>query len=166
MNLLDIVLITPLLFGLARGLYKGLINELASLLSLVAGIFLAYHFSQPVFVFLSNYIDEAGAGTKALSYALIFISTTLIITLIAKALTKLLKLVALGWINRILGALFGAIKFLLILLVLIHFADPFLQKQDFYNSPSMKESYAYPILLENGHLVVGYVSEVQDQVTD
>ncbi|HBF19849.1 MAG TPA: colicin V production protein, partial [Cryomorphaceae bacterium] len=35
LNLLDFLIITPLVFGLARGLYKGFVNELASLVALI-----------------------------------------------------------------------------------------------------------------------------------
>ena len=47
----------------------------------------------------------------------------LTVTLTGKILTMLVKLVALGFVNRLMGALFGGIKALLILSVLLMFFD-------------------------------------------
>ncbi len=162
MNLLDLILLTPLVFGIARGLYKGLINELASLLSLALGVLLAYQYSDLLFDFLSNYIDEAGSGTKLLSYALIFIATSVVVLLIAKALTKLLKLVALGLMNRILGGIFGGLKFLLILLILIHISHPIIESQDFYQNESFQNSALYPQFVELSKIIGVYSQDLPE----
>ena len=43
MNILDIILGALILFGLIRGLSKGLFVEVASLVALIAGVFGAIH---------------------------------------------------------------------------------------------------------------------------
>lgn len=158
MNLLDIILLTPIVFGLARGLYKGLINELASLLSLAAGVFVAYYYSESLFNFLATYIEGASSGTRILAYALLFVGTSVIIQLIAKTLTKISKFVALGWINRILGGIFGGLKYILILLVLVHFLHDFISSQEVYNDELFKSSALYPIILEYSDLISNFTS--------
>ncbi len=162
MNFLDLILLTPIVFGLGRGLYKGLINELASLISLALGVFLAYQYSDLLFQLLSQYIDEAGKGIMLLSYALIFIASSILVLLIAKALTKLLKLVALGLMNRILGGIFGALKFLLILLILIHISHPFLESQGFYEKESFVSSSFYSQFLEMSKIIGVYSQEIPE----
>ena len=52
MTVLDIVLAALLLFGLIKGLMKGLFVEVASLIALIAGIYGAIHFSAFAFDFL------------------------------------------------------------------------------------------------------------------
>lgn len=162
MNFLDLIVLTPLVFGIGRGLYKGLINELASLISLVLAVFLAYQYSDILFQFLSQYIDDAGKGTKLLSYALIFLGTSIIVLLIAKALTKLLKLVALGLVNRLLGGIFGGLKFLLIILVLIHILHPIIESQDVYQKETFQESLLYPEFLKMSKIIGVYSEELPD----
>lgn len=162
MNFLDLILLTPIIFGIGRGLYKGLINELASLVSLALAVFLAYQYSDVLFQFLSSYIEDAGQGTKLLSYALIFIVTSIVVLLIAKALTKLLKLVALGLMNRILGGIFGGLKFLLILLILVHIGNPIMESQDIYQKETFQNSSLYPQFLEMSKIIGVYSQDLPD----
>ena len=123
MNYFDYILIFPILYGLYRGFTKGLILELASLLALVAGIYGAMHFSSITFGYLNEVLEIQASYLQLASYGLTFLLIVLTITLTGKVLTMLVKLVALGFVNRLMGALFGGIKALLILSVLLLFFD-------------------------------------------
>ena len=125
MNSFDYILLIPLLYGLYRGFTKGLIIELASLLALTLGIYGALHFSSFTFEFLSDYVEIKTVYLQLASYGLTFLIIVMVISLTGKALTMLIKLVALGFINRMMGAIFGSIKVLLILSVFILFFDRF-----------------------------------------
>ena len=57
MNTFDIILTALLLFGFIRGLLKGLFVELASLLSLIVGVYGAIHFSYFIGDFLKDSVD-------------------------------------------------------------------------------------------------------------
>lgn len=160
MNFLDLILLTPIIFGIGRGLYKGLVNELASLVSLALAVILAYQYSDALFNILSKYIENAGQGTKLLSYAVIFIVTSIVVLLIAKALTRLLKLVALGLMNRILGGIFGGLKFLLILLILIHIGNPLFESQEVYQKETFQNSSMYPQFLEMSKVIGVYTDDL------
>jgi membrane protein required for colicin V production len=48
MNYLDIILAIPLLWGLYKGVSKGIIKELASLVALIVGIYGAVHFADSI----------------------------------------------------------------------------------------------------------------------
>lgn len=127
MNYVDILLLIPLAYGLIRGLFKGLIHEIASLASIVIGLLLAYHFSDDLALFLSNQLNEDGAWVKILAYLLIFVGVAIILQVISYIITKMLNLLALGMINRLLGGIFGLGKILLVLLLLIFLLDPYLE---------------------------------------
>jgi len=123
MNYFDYILVFPVLYGLYRGFTKGLILELASLVALVAGIYGAMHFSSITFGYLNEVLDVESSYLQLASYGLTFLLIVLTVTLTGKILTMLVKLVALGFVNRLMGALFGGIKALLILSVLLMFFD-------------------------------------------
>lgn len=101
MNYFDYILIVPVLYGLYRGFTKGLILELASLVALVAGIYGAMHFSSITFGYLSEVLEIEAAYLQLASYGLTFLLIVLTITLTGKILTMLVKLVALGFLNRL-----------------------------------------------------------------
>ena len=159
MNSFDYILLIPLLYGLYRGFTKGLIIELASLLALTLGIYGALHFSSFTFEFLSDYVEIKTVYLQLASYGLTFLIIVMVISLTGKALTILIKLVALGFINRMMGAIFGSIKVLLILSVFILFFDRFnkqfgmvkdevLNASLMYNPIRIQAEQFYPNVLE------------------
>lgn len=159
MNSLDYILFIPLLYALYRGFTKGLIIELASLLALILGIYGALHFSSFTFEFLSDYFEIKTVYLQLVSYGLTFLIIAVLISFTGKILTMLIKLVALGFINRMMGAIFGGIKALLILSVFISFFDRFnkqfgmvnediLTSSLIYNSIRTQSEQFYPNILE------------------
>ncbi len=159
MNSLDYILFIPLLYALYRGFTKGLIIELASLLALILGIYGALHFSSFTFEFLSDYFEIKTVYLQLVSYGLTFLIIAVLISFTGKILTMLIRLVALGFINRMMGAIFGGIKALLILSVFISFFDRFnkqfgmvnediLTSSLIYNSIRTQSEQFYPNILE------------------
>jgi len=120
-NYIDIIISIFLLYGVFKGLYKGFISEIASVIGLVLGIYLAIKFNND----LTNYLISIKLVTWEekyiiiISYFLLFTITILIVSILGKIATKLAKLVALGLFNKILGAIFGLLKNVLILIILI-----------------------------------------------
>lgn len=110
MNLLDLFILIPVVWGCIRGFSKGLIIELATLAGLVLGIMAAYHFSSLVSGYLREYFTIGEQAARIISYVLIFLLVMLMAYLIGKIIEKVVDMVALGWLNKILGALVGLIK--------------------------------------------------------
>jgi membrane protein required for colicin V production len=146
LNIVDIILIIPLVYGLVRGLYKGLIAELSSLISLLAGLFLSFYFSEDLYLFLADYVQEPGIGLRVLSYAIIFFAVVIVIYFISKALTKTLDFLALGIVNHILGGLFGFIKFAFFMAVAVHFLEPIQRSQKIVEQSMINSSVVYTFL--------------------
>lgn len=117
----DIVIAALLGFGFIRGLFKGLFVEVASLVGLVAGVFGAMHFSYFAGDFLSEHLDWEENYISLSAFALTFIGIVIIITLAGKILTKIADFAALGFLNKILGGIFGFLKIALILSVVFSF---------------------------------------------
>ncbi len=123
MNYIDIILIIPLLWGLYKGFSKGLIIEAASLIAFGLAVWGAVKFHD----FLSGWMhDSMGWDSKYLplfSFAAIFIGVLLVVIGIAKLLEKIVKSVSLGFLNKIGGAVFGMLKFGLLLSMIIFFLE-------------------------------------------
>jgi membrane protein required for colicin V production len=140
MSIIDIVLGGLLLFGLIRGVMKGLFVEIASLVALVLGIYGAIHFSGFATEFLQSKVDWNDKTINIVAFAVTFVIIVLTISLAGKALTKLADFAALGILNKLLGGVFGAIKIGLILSVLLIVFDkmnntlPFMEKEDLEES--------------------------------
>ena len=117
---LDICLIIPLAWGLVRGLYKGLMMSVGSLVGLVLGVYMANIYAPQLSGILLKQFVLSQQVAHVLAYFIIFGGVTLISFLIAKILDKFFKVVMLSWLNRLLGALFGVVKYALALSVILN----------------------------------------------
>ena len=116
MNYVDLAIIALCTYLVIMGAIRGLIKEVLALVGLAAAVFVSYLFGELATVYAEKLVS--GPWVRPLVYATLFIATLLIIRLLANALTKLSKFAALGTINRLLGALFGFTKALIILVLL------------------------------------------------
>lgn len=117
LNYIDLAVVCLLFYGLVRGAFRGFFVEIASLLALVLGVFGALHFSSFTAGLLAKYLEWE--YLPLLAFALTFIGIIIGVAWIGKLLTKLAKVILLGFLNRLLGAVFGACKWLVICGVLI-----------------------------------------------
>lgn len=140
MNTFDIIIAAFLVFGFVRGLMRGLFVEVASLVALVAGIYGAIHFSDFIGAYLAEFVDWEEQYITVASFALTFALIILVISLAGKLLTKIADFAALGLLNKILGGVFGVLKFgLIVSIILLIFSKlnntiPFVSEQEQENS--------------------------------
>jgi len=110
MNYLDIVLAVPLLWGLYKGISKGIVKELASLIALIAGIYGAVHFADSIHPYLKEHFSINTSFVPIISFGITFVAIVLGIKIIGFVIDKIVKAVALGIISRLLGGVFGIMK--------------------------------------------------------
>src|SRR5690606_38819720 len=96
MSVIDIILGGLLLYGLIKGLWRGLFVELASLVSLIAGIFIALKFSGFLADVLSKYVEWEPHYISITAFLITFIGVVVGIILLAKFFTKLADFASLG----------------------------------------------------------------------
>jgi membrane protein required for colicin V production len=114
MNLLDLFLLIPLVWGLYRGFVKGFIIQLAGIAAFLLGILGAIHFSAFAAGFMEQKLGWHYAHTQLAAFAITFLAIVISIFFLAKLMEKAVKMAALGGLNKIAGALLGALKFVLI----------------------------------------------------
>ena len=120
LNALDIVVVVGLIYSFYHGFTKGLIISLASLVGLVLGVYGAIHFSGMTADYL---VDHWEIKIPILAFAITFLLILLIVYFIGKLLEKVVDMMALGIFNKIGGALFSALRMLMILAVLLILAE-------------------------------------------
>lgn len=143
MNVIDLVLIIPLLWAAWRGFRKGLIVEVFSLLALFAGIYGGIHFSDQVAMWLSDEISIKESYLPVVSFAVTFIAVVIAVYFIGKAIEKVAHMAALKPVNKILGAAFGIAKVALIISLSLVFLDPLNRSAQLIPEESIEESFLY-----------------------
>jgi membrane protein required for colicin V production len=142
-NVLDIVLGSLLLFGIVRGLMKGLFVEVASIAALILGVYGAIHFSDFAASFLMERVDWDENYVNITAFAITFIAIVVVIALAGKALTKIADFASLGILNKLLGGLFGALKVGLILSIILIIFSKMNRNIPLIEDHEMKDSMLY-----------------------
>jgi len=121
MNVLDIVLVILIVGATINGFIKGFFVELASIVSLILGIWAGVEFSSLVQQWLSKYLSWSSDYMKLTAFILIFVFVVILVHLIATLTEKFVQAIALSIFSRIAGGIFGALKaaFILSLLMII-----------------------------------------------
>ncbi len=115
MTSVDWILLSLVLVSMAVGLWRGLVFEVLSLLGWIAAFFLAQWFSP----WVAAYLPLQGMSDSvryAAAFALTFVLSVLLAGLLASLLRKLVSVVGLRPVDRILGAAFGALRGVVVLL--------------------------------------------------
>jgi membrane protein required for colicin V production len=151
MNALDIIIIAIIGFFTIFGFFKGFIRGASALVGVAGGIVAANLFYSPFAKILSQLISSMQIA-NALAYALIFFTTMVAVTIIGRFLEKLIKLIFLGWLNRLLGLVFGFAKGAMVaavLLLLLTLALP--PHHDFIAKSQIRPyfEHAYAIVPDN-----------------
>jgi membrane protein required for colicin V production len=119
-------MLVPLIWLGYRGFVKGFIIELASLVALILGIYAALHFSYYASDFLVKYFTIREKYLPVASFILTFIVVVVVVYGIGKIIEKIVDMVALGFLNKLMGGVLGifkAVLFLSILLLVINTFD-------------------------------------------
>jgi membrane protein required for colicin V production len=112
----DFVVIAILLLSSLIGLWRGLVHELMALLGWPFAFVLCKLFAGDIASFLPLKQETA---RLAGGYALMFIAGLILWSVLTMLLAKLLKVVGSGWSDRLLGGLFGIVRGVLLLLVVV-----------------------------------------------
>jgi len=119
MNFIDIIISILVLISAYKGFKNGLIKELLSLISIFLGIYIAINFSFYMEKFLTTSFPKHQAFVSIISFILVFLIVFLSIKLAGFLMSKLAKSLKLGFLNKLLGLIFGASKVLLIISIIL-----------------------------------------------
>ncbi len=159
MNWIDIVILIILGFAVVRGFINGFVKEVAALAALVFGIWGTIKFSAFTAGKLYEWFDISGKYVGIIAFLITFGVIVIVIHFVGILADKIIDSVSLGFLNKILGMLFGLIKTVLILSVIfcilnaIDAKKPFLNKEKIgklklYNPISDIVPAIFPILGE------------------
>lgn len=114
MSAIDIILAIFLLYFAFKGFSSGLLISVATLAGLVLGFYAASYFSEFTANWLLNDMGLKSGNIRLIAYIVTFVIVVILIFLLGKFMTGVVKTVGLGIVNRLAGALFGIAKGLLI----------------------------------------------------
>ncbi len=153
MNYIDLIFAIAFLWAAYKGLTKGFIIQAAALAALLLGIFGAIKFSDLTAGFITEKLDYHSDYLHLIAFALTFVAIVVGVHLVARIADKLVKAVALGFVNRIFGLLFSWLKtafIISVILIILNSIDsraPFLPRKAIDNSLLYKPLSSFAPLL-------------------
>lgn len=160
MNLLDIILLVLLIPGTIRGISKGFLKQAISLVGVVLAVYLAYHFSEPVCVWLDKYINVSETVLHVIGFAVMLLGVLMAVMIVAKLFTRVADMASLGWFNRVLGFIFSLAVSAVIISVLIILFDTVNTKFELVKTPVLNDSVLYGHLRDLGYWIFPYLKEL------
>lgn len=147
MNILDVVIAIPLLWGAYKGFQRGVIYEIAFIIGLIIGLYAAFKFSGWVETMLHSVVDASSTIPHWVSFIIVLGIILAIFLLYARLLEGVLKAGDLNAVNKIFGALFGILKFSLVVSVILWGLKSLEPQFNFINAQTKNESKLYPPIL-------------------
>jgi len=140
MNFLDIILIIILGLSFIHGFRKGFVLELATLVALILGVWAGFYFADFMARWLEGIFNYHGKYINIISFIVIFVGVIILVQLLARIIERALKLIALGFLNKLAGAVFSVAKTLFILSILIYFLNRIDDQHRIIKDESRKQS--------------------------
>ena len=147
MNPLDWLLAILLAYSAVRAVIRGFFQEAFAFAGLIVGLLLACWFYRPLATNLLGLINSPQIAQLA-SFLLILAATMIIASLSGKVLHHTASAIGLGFVDRLLGGLFGLIRGAILGVALLLAATAFLPA-----SPWIENSKLAPYFLRAIHAV-------------
>jgi len=164
MGTLDIIILICFIPALVRGIQKGFVEQLVGIISIVLGAWLAFKFSQPLGAWLTQFINLDAQLLQILSFILVVILAILLLHLVGRLITGTLKLVSLGWLNRLLGVVFALLKAALVIGLIIFIFGDLNDRWHLVNPEILQASAVYTALRGAALKVFPYLQNLIENV--
>ena len=115
----DFAILTILLVSLLLGLWRGLVYEVLSLAGWPIAFMLSKLFANSIMPLLPL---QQEAMRIAVAYIVVFAAALIVWGVLVWLLVRLVKAVMLGWLDSVMGGLFGVLRGVLVILALVWLA--------------------------------------------
>lgn len=141
----DWVILAIIGISMVFGLMRGLVREAFSLAGWLAALVVARTFYHPLDALLAGNIGTPSLR-HVLAYAGLFLATLLVAWLVGHVVGSLVEAVGLKWSDRLLGAGFGAVRGLILVLALLILIEPLVRDDPWWHTaklPPLFMKYAF-----------------------
>jgi membrane protein required for colicin V production len=119
---IDIITIILLVMAVFKGLRKGFVVAVFSFVAYLIGLAAALKLSTLMAGYIGSNVEISQRWLPALAFFLVFVIVVLLVRLGAKAIESAMRLLLLGWLNRLGGLLFYVLIYFFIFSILLFYA--------------------------------------------
>lgn len=160
MNAIDLIVCLVLALAVWNGWRQGFVVQVCSLAGVVAGIWLAAHYSGRVGAWLELDGEFAAAG----GFAAVLVAVVLAVAVAARLVRRLCRFAGLGIADILLGVAVSVLKYLLILSALFSAFDKLNADYALVGPRTVGQSKCYEPVLRLSEAVFPFLEWVGDRV--
>lgn len=157
MNWFDLVVVVIVVLSMIRGLFSGLVMQLATLAGIVLGAIFAGKLSEYIAPQLIKITDASPHIVGPLSYILAFIAILIGLFFAGKLIESFVDAIKMTSLNRLAGSIFCIAKWIVIFSILVNLLVEFDQEKKIIKEDVRNESYTYPLITEVAKTVIPYL---------
>lgn len=118
MTWFDYAVLAVIAASLLLGVWRGMVSEILAIAAWVLAFFVAREFALPVSAFYASLLHDRSMQYLA-GFATVFVGVLVVVGIARLVVSFLLRAVGLGLIDRMLGAIFGIARGVLIVLLCV-----------------------------------------------
>lgn len=160
MSVIDVVILIFFIPFIIRGIKLGFVVQAAAVVALIVGAWLAFHFSGLVAGWLAPLVHASEKVLQTIAFVVILILAIVVFHIIGKGLEKVVHLALLGWLDKLLGGIFAAIKVILVLGLLIMLFNTLNSKYGWVDAQTLASSFLYEPLKDAAYAIFPYFKEL------
>lgn len=157
MNWFDLVVVVIVILSMIRGLFSGLVMQLATLAGIILGAVFAGKLSEYIAPELIKITEASPHIVGPLSYILAFIAILIGLFFVGKLIESFVDAIKMTALNRLAGGIFCAAKWIVIFSILINLLVEFDQDKSIIKEDVRNQSYTYPLVTEVAKTVIPYL---------
>ncbi len=161
--LIDIAFILVMILAVFKGLSKGFIVGIFSLLAFIIGLAAALKLSAVVASYLNKNVISATKWLPVISFLLVFIVVILLVGLGARLIKKTIDFAMLGWLDRLGGIVLYIIIYIIIFSVILFFAEKILLLKANVIGSSLAYKYVSPwgpVVIDNLGKIIPFFKDM------
>lgn len=155
MTILDYILLAVLGLFVIRGLFRGFLLELFDLVSLVIGYFAARWLGPSLGWWMADAMNIDSIWTGWIATITVFVAVTIAVRITAHIIKKIVHATPLAMADRSFGALFGALKTVLLAMALFFLA---------FMSPWSTQAMEYALEGPVSRVLVNWTINIQEMI--
>ncbi len=160
MNILDFIILLCFIPAVISGLKKGFIAQVVAIIALILGAWLSYRFSSAVSTWIGQWIEGSQQLLQIIAFIIIFIVVVFALHLLGKAIEASIKIIMLGWLNKLLGVAFSMLKCMLIIGLLIMAFNAINETFSLVQESRLAESLLYTPIKNMTYSVFPYIKDM------
>jgi membrane protein required for colicin V production len=146
MEILDLIILMPLIYGAYKGYKRGFIMSLFLLLAVVVGLYAAFHFTDLIVSYGKEHFAWKSSYIAPVTFLSLFLVVGAGIYFGGKVLESVIKLAKLSILNSLAGALLGLLQWTYFVGSLLLMLISFDQKESIISKETKQHSLILPTM--------------------